>query len=39
MGTHLRVLCESYLMNTYMKGFLSKDGYHKSLHTCDLDEK
>ena len=34
MGTHLRVLSESYLMNTYMTGL---DGFQKSLHPCDLE--
>ena len=32
MGTHLRVLSESYLMNTNMIGF------QISLHFCALDE-
>ena len=36
MGTHLRLLSESYQMNTNMTGFrwFSK----KSLHPCNLDE-
>ena len=36
MGTHMRVLSESFSMNTEMTGF---DGYQKSLHPCALDEK
>ena len=35
MGTYLRVLSESYLMNTKMTGFR---GFKKSLHPCALDE-
>ena len=35
MGTHLRVLSESYLMNTNMTGL---DGFQRSLHPCALDE-
>ena len=34
MGTHLRVLSESYLMNIW-QGF---DGLQKSLHPCALDK-
>ena len=35
MGTHLRVLSESYPMNTNMTGFR---WFSKSLHPCSLDE-
>ena len=35
MGIHLRVLGESYLMNTIMTGFRWLSKY---LHYCDLDE-
>ena len=35
MGTHLRVLSESYVMNTHMIGL---DGFQKSLRPCALDE-
>ena len=35
MGTHMRVLSESYPMNTNMT---SLDGLLKSLHPCALDE-
>ena len=35
MGTHLRVLSESYLMNTNMTGFR---WFPKYLHFCALDE-
>ena len=35
MGTHLRELSESYLMNTNMKGL---DGFQKSFCTCSLVE-
>ena len=34
MGTHLRVLSESYPMNTNM----GLHGFQKSLHPCPLDE-
>ena len=34
MGTHLRVLCESYPMNTNPQ---DQDGFQKSFHPCDLD--
>ena len=34
MGTHLRVLSESYLMNTMM----DLDAHKNSLHPCGLDE-
>ena len=35
MGTHLRVLSESYLMNTNMTG---KDDFQKYLRPCALEE-
>ena len=35
MGTHLRVLSESYPMSTNMTGF---KGFHKTLHAYDFDE-
>ena len=35
MGTHLRVLCESYPMNIATSQDL--DGFQKSFHPCDLD--
>ena len=35
MGTHLRVLSESYPMNTNMTGFRK---LKKTLHPCALDE-
>ena len=35
MGTHPRILSESYPMNTNMTGFRC---FQKSLHPCDLDE-
>ena len=35
MGTHLRVLSESYLMNTNMTGLRC---FLKSLRSCALDE-
>ena len=34
MGTHLRVISESYLMNTNMTGL---DGLQKELHPCALN--
>ena len=34
MGTHLRVLTESYLMNTNMTGL---DGFQKYLRPCSFD--
>ena len=36
MGTHLRVLSESFPMNTNMTGL---DGFRKSLRSCALDER
>ena len=36
MGTQLRVLSESYPMNTNMTGFL--DVFQKSLRSCALDK-
>ena len=38
MGTHLRVLSESYPINTNMTGFRTLDGFHYSLPPCALDE-
>ena len=35
-GTHLRVLCESYPMNTNMTGF--RRFSIKDMHPCDSDE-
>ena len=35
---HLRVLSESFLINTNMKGFGSLDDYQISLHPCTVDE-
>ena len=37
MGTHLRVLSESYVMNTNMSGF--RWFLKKTLHLCTLSEK
>ena len=36
MGTHLRILSETYPMNTNMTEF--KMVFKKSLHSCALDE-
>ena len=36
MGAHLRVLSESFQMNTNMAGFI--DGYQESSHSCALDK-
>ena len=35
MGMHLRVLSESFLMNTDMTGY---NGFQKTLRPCALDE-
>ena len=35
MGTHLKVLSESYPINTNLVG---SDGFQKYLSLCDLDE-
>ena len=37
MCSHLRLLSDSYPMNTNMTGFRS-DGFQNFMHPCDLDE-
>ena len=37
-GTHLRVICKSYPMNTNSPTWQGLDGFQKSLYPCALDE-